>query len=107
VAVLGGRGRVMENLDKSQGVEGFKLLGAARVRLLLSGGGLSAETVAPAAAWLAEIEEREGTRREAVLHDHITLARSTEKAAWLGAWSAVAAALFGLGILLMLIFGRG
>jgi hypothetical protein len=97
----------MHDLDKNQGIEALKQLGAARVRLLLSGGGLPEGSVAPAAAWLAEIDEREGTRLEAIRHDQITLARSTEKAAWLGALSAVAAALFGLGILLILILGRG
>jgi hypothetical protein len=96
----------MDDFNKDQGIEGFKQLGAARVRLLLSGGGLPAESVAPAAQWLAEIDEREGTRLEAIRHDQVSLARSTEKAAWLGAFSAVAAAIFGLGILLILILGR-
>lgn len=97
----------MNEPEKSQGHEGFKQLGAARVRLLLSGGGLPRESVTPASAWLAEIDEREGTRLEAIRHDHITLARSTEKAAWLGAWSAAVTALMALAILLILILRGG
>jgi hypothetical protein len=97
----------MDEFDKGHGNEGFKQLGATHVRLLLSGGGLPRESVAPAAAWLAEIDEREGTRLEAIRHDQIALARSTEKAAWLGALSAIAATLIGLGILLILLLKKG
>ncbi len=97
----------MNELDSDDGNEGFKRLGAARVRLLLAGGGLPKEQISPAAEWLADIDEREKTRLEAIQYDQVATAKSTQKAAWLAAWSAVAAVIIGLGILVALLLGRG
>lgn len=97
----------MNELDKSGGNEGFRRLGAARVRLLLAGGGVPQEHVGPAAEWLADIDEREKTRLEAILYDQVVTAKSTQKAAWLAAWSSLAGVIIGVGILLALVLGKG
>ena len=97
----------MNESGNGDGNEGFKRLGAARVRLLLAGGGLPKEHVGPAAEWLADIDEREKTRLEAIQYDQVVTAKSTQKAAWLAAWSALAAVMIGFGILVTLILGKG
>ena len=67
-------------------------LGATKTRSLLTTGDLARHLVAPAAQWLAELEETERTRNKAFQVSQMRIALSAERAARMAAFAAIGAA---------------
>ncbi len=81
-------------------------LGAARTRLLLATDNLERHLVAPAARWLAELDETERTRNKAFQVSQMRIALSAERAARIAAFAAMSAAAIATatGVLTILVW---
>jgi anti-sigma-K factor RskA len=71
-------------------------MGAPRVRLLLTTGGLSQHLMAEALDWLAQLDEDERARSEASRASQMRTALSAKKAAWIAAIAAIAAVVIAI-----------
>jgi hypothetical protein len=67
-------------------------MGAAKVRHLLSSGGLPTYLIAEAATWLGHFDDEERLRSEVSQSEQINIARSAKDAAWAAATAAERAA---------------
>ncbi len=84
--------------------EQLEKIGAPKTRLLLTTGDLARHLVAPAAHWLAELDENDRTRNKAFQVSQMRIALSAERAAWIAAFAAISAAAIATGTGLLAIF---
>jgi CHASE3 domain sensor protein len=66
-------------------------MGEAKVRLIVTSGGFGSPLQASAVEWLAELDEAERSRHEALQFQQTGLAQSAAKAAWIAAYAAIGA----------------
>lgn len=86
-----GKGSVPEMAEQETTQLQLERMGMAKVRILLSTGGLVQPLYSDAVKWLAQLDEEERTRNEAFMASQMRATRSANRAAWIAAITAIAA----------------
>jgi hypothetical protein len=79
-------------------------LGSEQVRLLYENAGFSPSWHLPVTAWLAEQAENLRARSESNQQEQTRIARSAQRAAWIAAYGAIAAAAIGIITIIVTVY---